>query len=46
MLDRIDLKVAMDESSPNDKASLSSQQMSEMVLKSLYLSKKSGVKMS
>jgi len=37
---RIDLKVAMDESSPDDKASLSSQQMSEMVLKAFIFQKK------
>ena len=40
VLDRIDLKVAMDESSPDDKASLSSQQMSEMVLKAFIFQKK------
>ena len=42
VLDRIDLKVAMDESSPNDKASLSSQQMNEMVLKAFIFQKKRG----
>ena len=42
VLDRIDLKVAMDESSPSDKASLSSQQMSEMVLKAFIFQKKRG----
>ena len=42
VLDRIDLKVAMDESSPSDKASLSSQQMSEMVLKAFIFQKRRG----
>ena len=42
VLDRIDLKVAMDESSPDDKASLSSQQMSEMVLKAFIFQKRRG----
>ena len=42
VLDRIDLKVAMDESSPYDKASLSSQQMSEMVLKAFIFQKRRG----
>ena len=42
VLDRIDLKVAMDESSPDDKASLSSQQMSEIVLKAFIFQKKRG----
>ena len=40
VLDRIDLKVAMDESSPGDKASLSSRQMSDMVLKAFIFQKK------
>ncbi|WP_148817252.1 YifB family Mg chelatase-like AAA ATPase [Campylobacter concisus] len=40
VLDRIDLKVAMDESSPNDRSSFSSQQMSDMVLKAFIFQKK------
>ena len=40
VLDRIDLKVAMDESSPDDRSNLSSKQMSEMVLKAFIFQKR------
>ncbi|EAK0965796.1 ATP-binding protein [Campylobacter upsaliensis] len=44
ILDRIDLYVAMDEVSKDDKPSLSSKQMSELVLEAFNFSKKRGQK--
>lgn len=42
ILDRIDMLVQMDEISPNDKASLSSAQMSEQVLRAFIMQKNRG----
>lgn len=44
IMDRIDLYVAMDEVDKNDKASLSSKEMSEAVLKAFIFGKKRGQK--
>ncbi|WP_169764025.1 YifB family Mg chelatase-like AAA ATPase [Campylobacter mucosalis] len=44
ILDRIDLYVQMDEISPNDKPSLSSAQMSQMILEAFKFQKKRGQK--
>ena len=44
IMDRIDLYVAMDEVSKDDKSSISSKQMSEMVLKAFIFGKKRGQK--